>query len=233
MIDYGLSEKEAKLYLLCLKTGETTANRLISLSGMPRGTAYDILERLKSRSLISSLVKGKTTYFQANDPEVLVKELEEKKANIQRVIPKLKELSKTISKNIKIEVFEGLVGVKKILDDILENCNEVSIMANEKNAREITLHHPENFRLKRLEKKIKIKNLVEESKIARQLKEDKYSQVRHADELKDSNEVLIIYNDVTAHLIMEQPMTTIKITSKEYAKTQKMLFENLWNKSRK
>jgi len=233
LINYGLSEKEAKLYLLCLKTGETTANRLIELSELPRGTVYDILEKLKSKGLISSIVKEKTTVFSANDPDVLVKELEEKKTNIQKVIPGLKRLSKTISKPVNIEVFEGFAGVRKILDDILNNCKEVIIMANEKNARDIIKHHPENFRMKRLERKIKIKNLLEESKVARQLKSDKYSQVRHIKELQDSKEVLIIYNDVTAHMLMGDPITTIKITSKEYAKTQRMLFENLWNKAKK
>jgi sugar-specific transcriptional regulator TrmB len=228
LIDYGLSEKEAKLYLLCLKTGEATANRLIKLSGIPRGTAYDILEKLKIRGLITSIIKDKTTIFSANDPEVLIKGLEEKKTDIERVIPKLRRLSKTISKPVNIEVFEGFAGIRKVLDDILNNCKEVIIMANEKNARDITKHHPENFRMKRLERKIKIKNLLEESKVARQLKSDKYSQVRHIKDLQNSKEVLIIYNDITAHMLIGDPVTTIKITSKEYTKTQRILFENFW-----
>ncbi|MBU0457018.1 MAG: helix-turn-helix domain-containing protein [Nanoarchaeota archaeon] len=233
LINYGLSEKEAKLYLLCLKIGETTANRLIELSKLPRGTAYDVLEKLKRRGLVSSIIKQKTTYFSANDPEVLVKELEEKKTNVQSLIPKLRKLSKTIPKAMEIHVFEGFAGIKKILDEVLENSSEVVVMGNERDAREIIKHHPENFRMKRLEKKIKIKNLLEESEIARQLKDDKYSQVKHTDKLKDSKEVLVIYNDVTAHIIMGHPITTIKISSKEYSKTQRILFENLWNNARK
>lgn len=233
LINYGLSEKEAKLYLLCLKTGETTANRLIELSQLPRGTAYDVLDRLKARGLVSSIIRDKTTFFSANDPDVLIKELEEKKSNIQRIIPRLKNITNTISKAVNIEVFEGLTGVRKLIDDILSNCREVIVMANEKSAREMIKHHPENFRQKRLERKIKIKNLVEESKVARQLKEDKYSEVRHIKELNEAREVLIIYNDVTAYIMMEDPVTTIKITSKEYTQTQRMLFENLWNKAKK
>lgn len=228
LINYGLSEKEVRLYLLCLKAGETTANRLIELSGLARGTAYDILGRLKSRGLISSFVRVKTTYFQANDPNILIKALEEKKTNIQRIIPKLKKIHKLLSKKLIIEVFEGIVGVRKILDDILDNCKEVIIMGNEKYARELMAHHPENFRVRRLEKKIKIKNLLEESETARILKDDRYSKVKHLQQLKDSKEVLIIYNNVTVHIIMEEPITTIKIISKEYTGTQKLMFDNLW-----
>jgi len=233
LVNYGLSEKEAKLYLLLLKTGETTANRLIKLSSFARGTAYDILDRLKTKGLISSFIKEKTNYFAANDPEVLIKTLEEKKTNIQRMIPKLKDIKRSIKKKPVVEVFEGIVGVKKILDDVLENCKEVIVMGSEHDARKIIKHHPENFRMKRLERKIKIKNLLEESKTARLLKDDKYSKVKHLQQLGSSQEVLIIYNDTTAHMIMDEPTTTIKITSKGYTSTQRMMFENLWKKAKK
>jgi sugar-specific transcriptional regulator TrmB len=233
LINYGLCEKEAKLYILCLKTGEASANRLIGLSGLPRGTAYDILEKLKIKGLISSIIKEKTTFFSANDPEVLVKELEERKTNIQTIIPKLRALKKTIPKAIDIQVFEGFAGVKKILDEVLESCSELIIMGNERDAREIIKHHPQNFRMKRLEKKIKIRNLLEESKIARELKDDKYSHVRYTDELENSKEVLIIYDDVTAHIIMQLPITTIKVISAEYTKTQTILFESMWKQAKK
>ena len=106
-------------------------------------------------------------------------------------------------------------------------------MGNETFAREIILHHPENFRVRRLQLKIKIKNLLEESKTARELKNDKFSEVKHLVELKDSKEVLIIYNDVTSHMIIGEPITTIKIKSKEYTGTQRLLFENLWKNAKK
>ncbi len=233
LINYGLSEKEAKLYLLCLKAGETTANRLINLSGMPRGTTYDILNKLKEMGLISSIIKDHGSVYQANDPEILVKGLDEKKENIRRIIPELRKISKTLSPSPEIEIFGGLSGIKKVLDDVLENCKEVWIMGNEKYAREAIRHHPENFRMKRLEREIRIKNLLEESKISRLLKEDAYSQVRHHPSLKDSKEVLIIYNHNTVHLIMEEPVKVIKISSKEYTTTQRMLFENLWESAKR
>lgn len=232
LIEYGLSEKEAKMYLICLKTGEATANRLIGLTGFARGTAYDVLEKLKSKGLISSFVKGKATVFNANDPDVLVKALDEKRTGILKAVAELKALHKTISRKNIIEVYEGLGGVNKVLNDILTNSKEVIVMGNEYNARQIILHHPENFRVRRLELKIRIKNLLEGSQTARTLKNDRYSQVRHYAGLKNSKEVLIIYNDTTAHILMEEPTTTVKIISKEYTKTQRMLFENIWKDSK-
>jgi len=232
LVKYGLSEKEAKIYLICLKQGEATANRIIKHSKLARGTTYDILERLKSRGLISNYVKKHTLIFKVNDPEILLKEIEEKKTEIKKFLPKLKSLINTGSSPPTIEIFEGLAGVKKILDDILKNKKETWIMANEKNAREITKHHPENFKLKRKEKKIRIRNLLEESQVARSLKNDRYSEVRYTKALKQSKEVLIIYGNVTAHILMEEQIKIIKISSKEYTKTQRLLFETLWNNAK-
>ncbi len=229
----GLSEKEARLYLFCLKTGTTTANRLISLSGFPRATVYDILERLINRGLVSSLSKENTTFFSANDPATLLKELEEKKESVERILPKLAALNNTVPKRIQVELFEGMTGVRKILDDILANCKEVRIMGNEKHAREIAKHHSENFRMKRLARKIRIKNLLEGSPVALSLKDDRYSEVRHHPKLLDSSEVLIIYNDVTVHMIMEEPITTIKITSAGHTRSESLLFDELWKNAKK
>ena len=63
LLNYGLSEKEANTYLICLKTGEATANRISELSNYPRSTTYDILERLKNLGLVSTCVVDSKTNF--------------------------------------------------------------------------------------------------------------------------------------------------------------------------
>lgn len=227
--DFGLSDKEIQIYLSCLKTGETTANRLISLTGMSRGTAYDILEKLKTRGLITSFVRGNVTYFVSNDPDVMIKTLDEKKKRIKSIISKLNNIRNTVGVVSVIEVYEGTNGVKKVLDDVLEKCSSVIVIGNEDDARKMITYHPENFRVNRIKRKIKIKNLLEESKTARKLKDDEYSEVRHLDSLRETKTVTVIYNDVTASIIMEEPIKTIKITSKEYTKNQLIFFKRLWD----
>ena len=106
-------------------------------------------------------------------------------------------------------------------------------MGNETKATEILDHYPLNFKARRIEHKIKIKNLLEGSPLAKSLKNDKYSQVRHITELKDSDVFLIIYNNVVAHFILGEPITTIKITSERYSKDQRIIFEQLWKQAKK
>lgn len=233
LINYGLSEKEAKVYLLLLKSGETTANRLIEISGMPRGTIYDVLERLKLRGLVSSFLKNKAAHFAANDLEVLIKDLDEKKIFLEKALPKIRKLKNTVSKSPTIEVFEGFSAIRKVLDDILDNCREVIIMGDEMSAREVAKHLPENFKVRRIEKKIHIKNLLEDSSVSRKLKNNRYSEVRYLKELGDSKAAIIIYNDTTVHMIMDEPVTIIRIVSSIHAKMQKIMFENIWKSAKK
>ena len=77
--DYGLSEKETKVYIACLKAGACTANRISELADLRRGTTYDILESLKGKGIISSFKSGKKYQFQATEPKELLVLLKEKK----------------------------------------------------------------------------------------------------------------------------------------------------------
>ena len=170
LVGIGLSEKEAKLYLLCLKIGETSANRIIELIHFPRGTVYNILEKLGSLGLVSSFIVNKTTHFIANDPEILVKNLEEKRHKAKNLIPKLRREQNKIEKKVRIATFEGIGGIKNILDNIIENEKSCAIMTNEAKATEILDHHPLNFKSRRIKKGIKIRNLLEISNVSKKTK---------------------------------------------------------------
>ena len=233
LINLGLSKKEARLYLLCLKVGETSANRLIELSGFPRGTVYNILEKLKSNGIITSFIANKTTHFIANDPDIFLKNLEERKTEAEKIIPMIRSVKNKIDKKMLIEIFEGLGGVKKLLDDVIKNAKECIIMGNEQKANEVILHHPLNFKSQRLENKIKIKNLIDNSEASRELKDDKFTEVRHLKNLLDTEVLMILYNDIVARVILTEPITIIKINSKQYSKDQRILFDLLWEQAEK
>ena len=228
LIRYGLTEKETKIYLLCLRKEETSANELIRTCQYPRATVYDILNKLTSKGFMSSYLRGKTTFFKANNPEVFLKQLDEKRIETKRLVGKLQKIAHSSPEPVTVEILKGLAGVRTILDEIIETSKKVIVLGNEKDARQMILHHPENFRQKRLEKKIYIKNLLENSKIARELKNDSLSKVKHLNELEKYTDVLMIYNDSVAQIIPGEEITVIKITSKEHAKNQRILFELMW-----
>ena len=107
LIDYGLSEKEANIYLISLKTGEATANRIAELANYPRSTTYDILERLKNLGLISTVIIDNKTNFIASSPKTLLVLLNEKKESISNLIPQLNKIYCQVGEKPQTEVFQG------------------------------------------------------------------------------------------------------------------------------
>ena len=70
--DAGLTEGEIKVYLALLELGDTTTGPLVDKSGVARSIVYQILERLIEKGLASYIVKDKTKYYQAADPNKLL-----------------------------------------------------------------------------------------------------------------------------------------------------------------
>ncbi len=244
LIDFGLTEKEAEVYLVCLKTGNTTANRISNLANLSRSTTYDILQKLKYYGFVTSLIKDKKTFFMANNPYIILSNLDEKekkflelskekKKKFKELLPHLKTIQNKIHKKPVAEVFEGIVSLSRVLDNIVENANEIFIIGSQENAIEKIDYRVDRFRTKRKERKIKIRQILEDSREARKEKYEGLTQVKFLKNLSNSREATFIYDDIVVHLIISHELTAIKIKSKEYADSQKIIFEELWKSAKK
>ncbi|MFQ5620686.1 MAG: TrmB family transcriptional regulator [Candidatus Nanoarchaeia archaeon] len=236
----GLSEKEIELYLICIKTGESTANRIAELARLARSTTYDVLEKLRHKGFITTFVKDKKTYFLANNPEVILTSIEEKKKSkikefedqesaLQGIIPELKLMQHQINKKPVAEVFEGKVSISRVLDEIVENAEYIKIMGNQENAIKKIDYRTDRFRMKRKERDVKVYQLLEDSPEARREKIDKFTKVRFIKSISKSKDAIFIYNDTTVHLILAEEISAIRIKSKEYTQAQEICFDELWS----
>ena len=119
--DFGLEEKEAIVYLALLKNPDITATRISQLTNLDRTLMYQITNRLIEKGLASYIIKNNVRYFTAADPETLVKILDEKKLQIENMLPDLKNIQKLQDQITKVEVFQGKKGIAnmfKIMDMI-------------------------------------------------------------------------------------------------------------------
>lgn len=228
LINYGLSDKEANVYLICLKTGQATANRIAELTNLARSTTYDILDRLKALGLVTTCIIDNKTQFIANNPDVLITSLSERKQAIENVLPSLKEIFKKVEDKPRAEVFQGKIAIIKIFDEILDNAKELKVIGSQGNALEKIGYHPEKFRLKRLEKNIKIKQILEISKESKLIKNDKFTEVRFLKSLNESKEGIFIFDDYVYHIVFQYEISAIKIKSKDHAKSMEIVFDELW-----
>lgn len=124
--EIGLSNKEAKVYVACLKTGPSPVQRIADQSGIKRVTTYVILESLVGLGLVSQSIKGKKTYFIAEEPSNLRRlldkreqELDDQKINFEQVLPELLSLKSIPKESPNIKFYDSLDGIKSIMNEFL------------------------------------------------------------------------------------------------------------------
>ena len=80
--DLGLTETEAIIYLELLTLGTTSAGKIVEQTNLHRKNLYDALNRLIEKGLVTYCIENKIKYFQAKNPENLLRFLQEKKQKI-------------------------------------------------------------------------------------------------------------------------------------------------------
>jgi len=121
---FGLNNKEVKVYLACLELGEARASEIAKKTGIERTNCYSILSKLLSLGLVLELSSGKRKRFAAAPPDKLPKLLRERLQKIEEALPELKSIYNLSPKKPKIRFYEGKEGIFNILDEIIGTLNK-------------------------------------------------------------------------------------------------------------
>jgi predicted transcriptional regulator len=116
----GLTQAEAVIYPVVLRLKSCTVRDISKESGFHRTNIYDILEQLREKGLITISKQGKTTIYNASDPNNLYELLREKKELLDSIFPGLKEMYLSSSEEIKVEVYKGTEGMKSAWRDMIK-----------------------------------------------------------------------------------------------------------------
>lgn len=124
----GLAKNEAKVYLALLKLGKATVVEIARRSKVHRVNVYDILERLKEKGLISSIIQAQKKVYEAANPEQLSTLLQQKEEALKQILPALKQEFKLKKEKQQVYHFFGPEGVLRAYFMCLEQ-NGASIYA--------------------------------------------------------------------------------------------------------
>ncbi len=229
LIYYGLSDKEADIYLSCLKLGESTANDLSVSTGVRRSTTYEILESLKKKGFISSFAKDKKTYFKSAPPDSFLNELEIKKSLIASVLDDLRKLEGKGAKGIKVSLYEGKMGIKSVASEMLDY-NEILVYGAGSRGDEVLGWYNENFARKRAGKKIFLKAILDEKVPSYMVKRpvSGFTKVKHLNFKTNKETAYFIFGDFVLVVLLGEEIAGVKISSKLFADSQREIFSLLW-----
>ena len=234
---FGLTDKEAIVYVKLLETGQATTKRLSEITGIARTTLYDVLKSLMAKGMAGEIEIDKVKYFYAVSPEVLLKKLREKQKAFSEILPELKKREKIIGKKPQLRVFEGRKGIDIIHEDVLK-AKQIIAFGSFKILSKIAKWQTINFLKRRLSRRIKWKGVTDSSiKKAYFYNDPKYrklTRLRIDDSLAEMPTWNYIYSNKVAILsVKKENFIGIIIEDEAINKSYKIIFEKIWKNAKK
>lgn len=227
----GLTDKEAKIYLSCIELGSSIVSKIAKKSGLNRVTSYDIIDRLVQKGYINSLTKDNIKYYNATDPEIILREASRHTQEFKSVVPDLKRLrGETVHPHI--QYFEGVEGIKAIYADTLTSKTEILNYANSQEIRKFWPTYDTDYVEKRAHKKIYLKGIAPMDEYGEHVQEESkkfFREIRLVPKNKFNftNEINIYDNKVAIASFKDELIGMI-IESAEIANTQRAIFQMTW-----
>lgn len=242
LTELGLTPTEAELYLSGLKEPSLTANALTKHTGIQRTTVYNALETLIQKGFASKhQSNGNHLVFRMIEPALIEKkfdlkvaELEAKKQDFKKFLPYLERASGMTSKKLSVAHYEGIDGVKGVVEEALYCTSRAwDIIAPRNNFfSEFDASYAEYFLAMRIKNGIRSRSLWEKSPGWKKLSPEEV-RIRNPRYLPDTlkgqyKSVIILFDDKVALISSLKNKSAIVIQSQELHDTMTALFNGLW-----
>ncbi|MFH1784906.1 MAG: helix-turn-helix domain-containing protein [Candidatus Micrarchaeota archaeon] len=236
----GLTENEIKVYLSLLELGQSTTGPLIKKTKIPSSKIYQILDSLVGKGIVGYIAHGGVKKFRANRPIVLrhlldlkEKEVERLKNELEAVLPSLENEFHSEKVNYKVELLEGVRGIKTVYDislDLLKPGEEMCTIGYPVLASEIFNAYFRDYHKKLAKKKLKAKILYDYDTWFSKKRESR----PHADQKYLPKGIVTpafihIFQDYVGIMVVtEKQKLSILIKNKEVAESYFQYFKLLW-----
>jgi sugar-specific transcriptional regulator TrmB len=232
LIEYGLKEKQALVYLACLQVGSGSILKIAERAGLARSTTELELKALQQKGLVSSYKKRTVHHYTADDPHKIIYSLKEKTELIQRTLPKFMAMYASSRNKPSVSFYEGRLGMKLVLDQMLAEARELFCFSSADDLFAILEEWPE-FVKERVKLKIPVKVILRDSEKARERKQLgvlELREVRLIGPEYDYHGMIYVWGNKIGMFSFRDDLMAVLVESKELAEVQKSLFLALWNK---
>ena len=245
LLEFGLSDKEVRIYLALLELELATVFELAKYTGINRSSAYVEIEALKKKCLVGISDDNKIRRYIAVSPDVLAqmaqtswKKHEAIKDNLLSILPDLKALHKGTKRRPIVKVYEGKEGLINVISATLKNREKfMRYSSPAENLINIVPEFLDLYGMKRIELGIKIHTILPSNKSARELINTSpklYKAVLIPKEhYRFSSDFAVWDNKIGYASIRGKDITSIIIESEEIAENMKNLFDMAYKEGRR
>jgi len=230
--DLGLSSSEIKAYVALLELGSSSAGHILEKSGLHNSVIHRALNTLIEKGLISYILEGKKRIYQATDPENFHDFIDDKKRRFDSILPELKQKQSLSKQDTFGEIFKGKRGIKQLYTTLLNSGGkEYNSFGGGSDVTEtMTKTWWRNHHIKRIDKKIKAKQVFDESirKFGNELGKLPITTIRFLPKEHAQLQETIIIGDYVGIVIFTDEPYGILIKDKAVAEGYRKQFEILW-----
>jgi len=234
--NYGLSEKEARVYLTTLELGTSIASTIARRAELNRATTYTLLEDLKRDGIVNETTKEWVKYYSVISPDILLKQLEQKYESFKEKVPELLAMAEKFGNKPKIQFFEWWAGMKKMYNDLLTSTTEpiCAFLWLEVIDKKFLEYLYKEFLPQRIKLKIKAKVISHTGETNKEYKSVDKKSFKETKLIKDLDFILHheinIYGDnrVAIAMFSDEEMSAIIIHSKKFHDTMLSIFNFIW-----
>lgn len=233
LLQLGLDEKEASIYLASLELGPCSIQDIAKKSGIKRSTIYGIISDMKTRGLFSETVRGKKRLFIASNPETLNSLIERQKLLLEKILPDLKGISNVELGKPKIRFYETREEIRTAYTDTISTgAPEIfSITSSESGVNFLGQEWIDDYIRKRIERGIRIRAIIDDSPISRSIASADKDSLRQTKVLSSNRHFVTdieIYNNKVLIASFEKEQWAVVIESETINAMMKMVFAIMW-----
>jgi len=233
--ELGLTDTEIKVYLALMSLGASSAGKIVEKTGLYRKNVYDSLSKLIDKGLVTFVVENKIRYFQAKNPDNLLRYIEQKQAKlteqedeIKKILPQLKQQFNIAEPDIEAEIYRGTEGIKTILKECLGYKQVLFIGATGDVENRLPYFWP-HYNKKREQLKCKWKLLLIHESKYKPITKSKYYEYKVLPKMLSGMNVIYIYGEYVANVLwLEKPLAFV-VKHKNLADNYRKYFNYLWN----
>jgi len=235
---FGLSRKEAKIYVVLLELGPSPVQEIAKKASINRSTVYVLLGSLSEHGLVGISEKDGVKVYNPAPPERLIQFLEESVKKYTELVglahglvPELKAMYVGVGPKPKVQFFEGLEGIKTAYEDTLTAQETIRAYASIENMHKVLPDYFPEYYQRRSQKNIKIRAIFPDTPEARERITHNTEEAREAmlvpkEKYAFTQEINLYDNKVVFMSLLEK--FALIIESAELAEAFKKVFEMSW-----
>jgi len=233
LIDLGLTDKEANLYIALLKNGKSTVLELSQITKLKRPTVYLILDSLREKSLILKIPYAKKSVFLAKEPDDFFRNVMDKTKKAHDSLYQIKSLQKKEDR-ISVRYYEGEKGVEEALFyrmEELKNTEIVGFFAKAENISPSLIKASHRWRETLKNNKIGLRGIAPEDETLKEFRRTDsalgqlFKSIPHE---SYSSNCSIDASNYFVRIVLYNVNQAILIENEEIVKTIKQIFEMKW-----